>query len=168
MKNLTLVTLLVHQDKFEFLGIENRLNPNGKSDFGAFWGNFFELGGHENIDPYAVDPVDTNVWYTNNEGERIYFIGKIVANVDKVSDGYSFVSFPASDYLVLTHEWLPTFDEAQQLGIGFGRKHMQTVQIPNGYVRYESTEFPIIEIERDRANTPDGSRIEHWLPIKKL
>jgi len=167
-KMLTLVTLQVHQDEFEFLGVENKLNPTGKSDFGYFWDNFFKLGGYENIDSYAVDPKDTNVWYVNKDGEKVYFQGKIVENVGKVAEGYSLVRFPASDYLVLTHEWLPTFGEAQKYGIGFGRKHMETAQIPDGYARYNVSEFPIIEIERDNADAPEGSRIEHWMPIRKI
>jgi len=164
---LTLVSFQIHQDEFEFLGIENKLNPTGKSDFGHFWGNFFNLGGYDNIDPYAADPRDTNIWYTNENGEKIYFQGKMVKNVDKVADGYTLAKFPAGDYLVLTHDWLPTFDEAQKYGIGFGRRHVETAQIPDGYIRNDGFGCPITEIERDNADTPDGSRIEHWLPIKK-
>jgi len=164
-RELTLVTFQVHQGEFEFLGIENKLTE--QSNFGQFWNDFFKLGGYDNIDPYAVDPKDTNVWYVNKAGEKIYFQGKMVKNVEKIAEGYSLVKFPASDYLVLTHEWLPTFKEAQRYGIGFGRKHMETVQLPDGYTRYDDSDFPIIEIERDNENAPDGSRIEHWLPIKK-
>ena len=167
-RELTLVTIQVYQDEFEFLGVENKLNPTGKSDFGYFWDNFFKLGGYDNIDPFAIDPKDTNVWYVNKAGEKIFFQGKMVENAEKIVEGYSLVKFPASDYLVLTHEWLPTFNEAQKYGIGFGRKHMNTVQLPDGYVRYDGDEFQIIEIERDTADTPEGSRIEHWMPIKKV
>lgn len=88
--------------------------------------------------------------------------------VDKVVAGYTLAKFPASVYLILTHEWLPTFDEAQQFGLGFGGRFSESVEIPTGYVRYGVSEFPILEIERDQANTPDGSRIEYWLPIKKI
>ena len=164
-KELTLVTFQVHQEEFEFLGVENDLSKS--SDFGFFWGNFFNLGGYDKIDPYATDLKAINVWYKNDEGNKIYFQGKMVKNVEKVAEGYSLIKFPASDYLVLTHEWLPTFDEAQKYGIGFGRKHMNTVELPEGYIRYDSSEFQIIEIEIDSADTPNGSRIEHWMPIKK-
>ena len=167
-RTLTLVSYQTHQNEFEFLGVQNKLSPTGKSDFGYFWDNFFKLGGYDNIEPYAVDPKDTNIWYVNKVGEKVYFQGKMVKNVDKVAEGYSLVRFPASDYLVLTHEWLPTFEKAQKYGIGFGRKHIETVKIPHGYARYSDSEFPIIEIERDNTDTPEGSRIEHWLPIKKL
>ena len=166
-KTLSLVTFTVHQPAFHFLGIENKLSVEWQGDFGHFWGNFFNLGGYDNIDPFATQPLDSNVWYVNEAGEKVFFQGKIAKSDATVADGYSLVSFPASDYLVLTHEWLPTFDEAQKLGIGFGRKHMNSVQLPEGYERYDATEFPIKEIERDNANTSEGSRIEHWLPIKK-
>ncbi|MCL2665961.1 MAG: GyrI-like domain-containing protein [Defluviitaleaceae bacterium] len=167
-KKLSLVTFQVFQDEFEFLGVENKLSPAGNSDFGFFWDNFFKLGGYDNIDPYAADPKDTNVWYKNEAGEQIYFQGKMVKNVKKIAEGYSLVKFPASDYLILTHEWLPTFAEAQKYGIGFGRKHIKTVELPYGFAKYSDYEFHITEIEKDNANTPNGSRIEHWLPIKKL
>lgn len=160
-----LVIVQIHQEKFEFLGIENIVTES--ADFGAFWNNFFNLGGYDNIDPYAVDSLDTNVWYTNEAGEKIYFQGKMVENVDKVAEGYIHRTFPAGDYLVLTHEWQPTFSEAQKY-IGFGRRYIESVQIPDRYARYDGVEYPIIEIERDNANTSEGSRIEHWLPIKKL
>ena len=165
-KQLTLVTFQVYQDEFEFLGVVNKLNTTGKSDFGYFWNNFFKLGGYDNIEPYAVKPEAVNVWHTNEAGEQIYFQGKMVNNVDRVAEGYTLAKFPASDYLVLTHNWLPTFTEAQKCGIGFGRRFIETVQMPEGYVR--NNDFPISEIEVDSADTPEGSRIEHWIPIKNI
>ncbi|MCL2159317.1 MAG: GyrI-like domain-containing protein [Oscillospiraceae bacterium] len=165
-EKFTLVTFQVHQEEFEFLGIENVVTES--ADFGYFWDNFFKLGGYDNIDPYAIDPYDTNVWYTNDAGEKIYFQGKMVKNVEKVAEGYTLKKFPAGDYLVLTHQWCDTFAEAQAGGIGFGRKHKDTAQMPEGYVRYDGAGCPITEIERDSRDMPEGSRIEHWLPIKKV
>jgi len=158
----SLVTFQVHQEEFEFLGIENVVTES--SNFGLIWDNFFKLGGYDNIVPYAADDLDTNVWYTNDAGEKIFFQGRMVKNVDNVAKRYTLKKFPASDYLVLTHTWCSTFNEAQRKGIGFGHSHIDTVQLPDGYVRDESA----AELERDICEAPEGSRIEWWLPIKRI
>ena len=40
-------------------------------------------------------------------------------------------------------------------------------QIPNVYVRYDGPGSPVNVIEKDNQDTPDGSRYEFWVPIKK-
>jgi len=160
------VTFQIHQDEFSFLGIENVVTES--SDFGYFWDHFFKAGGYDKINPYAIDPKPINIWYTNNVGEKIYFQGLMVGNVDEVPEGYTLARFPASDFLVVTHEWLPTNDEALKYGIDAGWKYEKTVQIPDGYVRYDGPGSPITIIEKENADTPDGSRYELWVPIKKV
>lgn len=49
-----------------------------------------------------------------------------------------------------------------------GWKHEKTVQIPDGYVRYDGDGSPITIIERENSDTPNGSRYEFWVPIKKV
>lgn len=92
----------------------------------------------------------------------------MVGNVDKVPEGYTLTKFPASDFLVVTHEWLSTNDEALKYGIDAGWKYEKTVHIPDGYVRYDEPGSPITIIEKENADTPNGSRYEFWIPIKKL
>lgn len=166
MSEPTLVTFQIHQEEFSFLGIENIVTET--SDFGYFWDNFFKSGGYDKINPYAIDTKPINVWYTNNAGEKIYFQGLMVGNVDKVPEGYTLAKFPASDFIVVTHEWLPTNDEALRYGIDAGWKHAKTVQIPEGYVRYDGDGSPITIIERENSDTPEGSRYEMWVPIRKV
>jgi predicted transcriptional regulator YdeE len=166
MSNPALVTFQIHQDTFSFLGIENIVTDS--SNFGYFWDNFFEMGGYDKIIPYSIDPKPINVWYTNNAGERIYYQGLMVRNVDKIPKGYTLTEFPASDFIVVTHEWLPTNDEALEYGIDAGWKNVKTVQIPDGYIRYDGLGSPITIIERENSDTPDGSRYEMWVPIKKV
>jgi predicted transcriptional regulator YdeE len=165
MSNPATVTFQVHQDEFSFLGIENILTES--ANFGHFWDNFFKLGGYDEIYPYATDPKPINVWYTKNTGEKVYFQGLMVKNVDEVPEGYTLAKFPASDFIVVTHDWLPTYSEAQGYGIDAGWKNIKTVEIPDGYVRNDGEGSEITVIERDNHDTPDGSRIEFWVPIKK-
>ena len=151
-----------HQEAFTFLGIENILTES--SDFGYFWDHFFKVGGYDKILAFAVDPKPLNVWYTNDVGENIYFQGLMVENVDEIPEDYSFKKFPASDFLVVTHEWMKTNDEALRYGIGAGWNNIKAIQIPDGYVRYEES---ITIIEKENCDTPQGSRYEFWVPIKK-
>ena len=157
----------IHEDEFLFLGNENIITDF--SDFGQIWGNFFNIGGYDPILPYAVDPKPINIWYFNDKGQKIYFQGLFVKNVDKVPNGYKLVNFPASDFLVVTTEWLATNDEAVgENGNGRCNEYAKNVQIPDGYVRYDEADSPITLIEKENSDTPDGSRYEVWVPIKNV
>lgn len=158
------ITFLSRQDAFFFLGIENIVTAS--SDFGCIWNNFFKLGGYEKINPYAIDPHPMNIWTANDAGEKIYFQGLMVGNMDDVPEGYTLRRFPACDFLVITHEWFPTKDEALQW-INVGWECEKTAQIPDGYVRYDEYDAPVTIIERENMDTPDGSRYEFWVPVKK-
>ena len=78
----------------------------------------------------------------------------MVIDVDKVPEGYTLRQFPASDFLVITYEWLPTNEEAIQHGIGAGWEHIKTI------LRYDEPGSPITVIEKENADTPGGSRYE--------
>jgi len=154
----------MHQDAFSFLGIKNIVTES--TDYGAIWDHFFKLGGYDVILPYALDSKPINVNYTNNAGETIYFQGLMVGDVDKIPEGYTLESFPASDYVVVTHEW-STHEVSLNFGIGDCGKFAKTVQIPEGYVRFDGPGSPITIIEKENIFTPDGCRYEWWVPIKK-
>lgn len=156
-----------HQDEFTFLGNENVITDS--SNFGYIWGNFFNMGGYDPILPYATNPKPINVWYTNNIGQDIYLQGLFVNNVEIVPEGYKLVDFPASDYLVVTTEWMETNEEAVgENGNGRCNGYADTVEAPEGYVRNDGPGSPITRIEKENSNTPNGSRYEVWVPIKKL
>lgn len=156
----------IHQDNFTFLGNENILSKS--SDFGVIWEDFFRKGGYEPILPYATDSKAINMWYTNGAGQRIYSQGLFVKNVESVPAGYTMTAFPESDFLVITTEWMATNEEAVgENGNGQCNRYAETVQIPEGYVRDDGPGSPISAIEKENADTPDGSRYEVWVPIKK-
>jgi hypothetical protein len=166
MSKPAIVTFQIHQDGFSFLGSENILTES--SDFGAIWGNFFKKGGYDPILPYAKDTKPINVWYTNKAGNKIFFQGLMVNNVDKVPEGYTLAKFPAVDFIVVTYEWVPKEDFQQMDEINDGWKYIETVKIPDGYVRYDGPGSPITKKKKENTDTPDGSRYEFWVPIKKL
>ena len=165
MSTPAFVTFQMHQDEFSFLGVENTLSEN--VDFGHFWDNFFKLGGYDKIIPYAIDTKPINIWYTNKKGEDIYFQGLMVKDVDKVPDGYSLVKFPACDFIVVTYEWVPKQDFNMMEEIDSGWEYIESLAIPEGYIRCEGQGSPFNVIEKDNQDTPDGSRYEFWVPIKE-
>lgn len=164
MSEKAIITFQIHQGAFGFLGNKNIITES--TDFGQVWGDFFKMGGYAPIFPYAVDTKPINIWYTNEQGERIYFQGLFVQYVNKVPEGYTFDCFPASDFLVVTTEWMETNDEAVgDDGNGRCNRYAETVEMPVGYVRNDD---PISKIEKENSDTPDGSRYEVWVPIKKI
>ena len=156
------ITYQIHKDAFSFLGIINIVTDD--ADFGYFWDHFFSVGGYDKILPYATDPKPVNIWFTNEKGEEIYFQGLFVENVNEISEGYTLMEFPASDFIVVTHEWMATNAEALGYGINAGWENEKKVQIPDGYVR---TDSPVTIIERENCDTPEGSRYEMWVPIRR-
>ena len=166
MEKPTIVTFQIHQEAFSFLGNENILSEN--NNFGHIWDNFFKMGDWKPIRPYATDLMPVNVWYTNSAGQKIYFQGLFVKNVQKVPDGYKLVDFPESDFIVVTTEWMATYEESVgENGNGQCNRYAKTVPIPEGYVRNDGPGSPITLIERENQDTPEGSRYEVWVPIKK-
>ncbi len=78
----------------------------------------------------------------------IYYQGLTVGPVDKVHKGYTLAKFPASDFLVVTYEGLTTNEDALKFGIGAGWKTIETLEPPEGYLRYDGPGAPITVIEK--------------------
>ncbi len=165
MSEKAIITYRFHQEAFEFLGNETVITESTvPSDFKQIWNDFFEMGGYAPILPYAVDPKPINVWYLNEKGEHIYSQGLFVQNVDKVPEGYKLARFDGGDYLVVTTEWMETNEKAVgDNGNGRVNRYAETAELPEGYVRSGG---PILEIEKENADTPEGSRYEVWVPME--
>jgi len=167
MSKPKIITLQRRQNEFSFLGKENIITES--SDFGDIWASFFKLGGYSQILPYATDTKPINVWYTNSEGQMVYFQGLMVGKVDTIPDGYKLVNFPAGDFIIVTTEWMATNEEAVgENGNGQCNEYAKGVQIPDGYVRFDGVGSPITLIEKENTDAPNGSRYEVWVPIKKV
>ncbi|MBP1040893.1 effector binding domain-containing protein [Vagococcus sp. BWB3-3] len=159
-------TFQIHQEKFTFLGNETILTNS--VDFELVWNNFFRKGGYHPILQHATDSKPINIWYTNNKGQEIYSQGLFVNNVEIVPEGYTMTEFPGSDFFVVTTEWMATNEEAVgENGNGQCNRYADKVQIPEGYIRNNGPENPITAIEKENCDTPEGSRYEVWVPIKK-
>ena len=171
MDKPAIITFQIQHEAFSFLGIENKVTPDPhQTDFGKIWDNFFKVGGWGKIEPYQKEKHALNVWYYKDNGETlIYHIGKIVENVDTVPGGYSLAKFPACEFLVVTTEWMATHAEAVgDNGNGRCNRYADTVQIPDGYARYDGPGNPFHLVERENFHTGEGSRYEVWVPIKKV
>ena len=162
-----IITYQLHLEDFTFLGNPNIIDQN--SDFGAIWDGFFQKGGYGPILPYAVDKSPTNIWFHDEEGRDVYFQGLFVENVGHVPEGYTLMEFPGGYYLAVTTEWMETNEEAVgPAGNGRCNGYAEHVPAPEGYVRADGPGSLIYEIEKEYANTPQGSRYEMWVPIQKV
>lgn len=161
-----IITYQLHLDGFRFLGKANVVDET--SDFGMIWENFFQMGGYGPILPYAADGKPINVWFHDQQGRDVYFQGLFVKDVDHVPEGYTRMDFPGGDYLAVTTEWMDTNEEAVgDAGNGRCNRYADTVEPPPGWARADGPESLIFRIEKENANTPQGSRYEVWIPIQK-
>lgn len=159
-----LLIYLTRIEDFTFLGNYNVVDE--ASDFGQIWGRFFDKGGYDPIIPYSLDQSPVNVWFTNAEGQQVYFQGLFVKGVDQVPEGYCLMDFPGGEYLVVTTEWMESNEDAVgPKGNGRCNGYADYAPVPEGYVRDESY---IIRLEVERANMPQGSRYEVWVPIRRI
>jgi len=162
MDHPKVISFKIQHEDFYFLGVENPITEN--VNFGAFWGNFFDKGGYDKIDPYQKDPNCINIWLNKTPEGKIYYQGKIVNEVSEVPQGYTLTKFPASEYLVTTTEWLSSYDETMQ---HINHDYYKNAQIPEGYTKCNEADDGIFLIERWGEETKDGYRYEFWVPIKK-
>ena len=162
MNQKKVISFQTRLDSFHFLGIENVLAEN--ADFGAVWVNFFSKGGYDVIAPYETDPHCVNVWYNRPTGETVYFQGKMVRSDAQAPEHFTLASFPAAEYLVVTTEWLTSYQESMQ---HINHDYWKNAPIPEGYRKRTDTETGVFMLERWGANTGEGYRYEFWLPIEK-
>ena len=161
MSDVKIISFPARLDAFTFLGVKNRLTE--QADFGAFWDGFFAKGGYDRIDPFAKDPSCVNVWLRDGD-ESLYLQGKIVGDAAGVPEGYALERLPGGEYLVVTTEWLPTYEESMN---HINHSYYENAPLPAGYRRHTDTDGGVFLIERWGAKTEQGYRYEFWLPIEK-
>jgi len=164
-KTPAIIIFQAHKSEFNFMGIEQVVKPD--TDFVMVWDNYFKIAEKAGLAPYGHI-----IWYYKND-EQIYLVGNIVDDAGEIPKGCLATRFPACEYLVVTHEWLPEGADLYTNGImltqnycGIGQTHYprEGMQIPEGYVRYDSPGSPITQIEVENK-TKDGIRFERWIPI---
>jgi len=163
-----IITFQAQLDEFYYLGVEQIVTPT--TDFGTVWDYYFKT-----VEGTEFSAYDYVIWYYKDNAQ-IYFVGKVADNAEKVPEGFSLVKFPACEYLVVTHEWLPTDENLYANGIlltqnyvGIGQTHAyrENIPVPDGYIRYDGPDSPITQIEIEKTNDRGESRFERWVPIKK-
>jgi predicted transcriptional regulator YdeE len=103
-----------------------------------------------------------------NEPED-FLVGGIVKRIDEAPEGACIMDFPASEFLVTTHEWCSSEKELMESGF-IGQTvvyaHSKEVKIPNGYERYE---YPVGYREHWNFNADENKfRMEVWFAIRKI
>lgn len=166
-KKPALILFQQRMDKFLFIGVEQVCPPH--DNFGPVWDNYFKIAGQAGLNEYSHI-----VWRYKN-GVQNYFVGTVVNQIDEIPENCNTAIFPACDYLVVTHEWLPEDGDLYANGImltqnycGIGQTHYPRTgfQMPDGYTRFDGSDSPITQIEIDRRSE-FGMRYERWIPIRK-
>ena len=166
MSETKIEILQTNRTELYVLGIENKkssliTNPN----CGACWDEFFQLNAPEKIKQFQTENPLLGVFCQSEPGYYNYLIGGIVAGVEKVPDGMYLAKFPASDYIVITHEWVSSRGETdKEVGRLVGYAHSDECKIPDGFERYDTG---IIFVECYNYDFDANQfRFEVWLPIK--
>lgn len=159
-----------HREPYQVLGIENK-TPNGTvGNWGACWSKFFSSGGNEKIKPFLIEKPLLGLFCQSEPGFYNYLIGGVVSGVKDIPEGMFLEEFPATDYIVVTNEWMPSIDKAEkEIGRIVGYAHGKELQLPDGYVKFNGPPSKIMFIESynyDFAN--NRFRFEVWLPIIKI
>ena len=152
------------RESYKVLGMENKIsNDDRNPNCGECWGKYFDSGTHEKVVPFMAETPLLGVFCQSDPGYYNYLIGAVVSGVDEAPEGMFLAEFPATDYLVVTHEWVKSEDEANaQIGRLVGHAHGPDV-MPDGYEKYT---VPVMFIE-SYNNSPEKSRFEVWLPIRE-
>lgn len=166
----TLEIFQAHREPYQILGIENK-TPNGTvGDWGSCWGAFLNSNARKIVESLRTEKTTFfGVFCQSDPGYYNYLIGGIVSGVTEVPEGMFLAELPASDFIVATHEWLPSIDEAEsQLGHLVGYVHGNELKLPDGYVKDNAPPNKLIFIESYNYNFDSNLfRTEVWLPIKK-
>jgi Uncharacterized protein conserved in bacteria len=155
-----------HREPYQVLGIENKFsNDNRNPNCGACWGQFFNRGNHDKIKPFLIEQPLLGVFCQSEPGYYNYLIGGIVSGLKNIPDGMFLTDFPACDYIVVTHEWMKSIDEAEMnVGRIVGYAHGSELYLPDGYVKFNGPPSPIMFIESYNYDFKNNRfRFEVWL-----
>ena len=154
-------------DAFLFLGKYYADKVEDHLDFGKTFGDFFETGGYEQINPHEKNKteccMDTLLHGKDGECTTVY-IGKIVDGIAEAPEGHVLEKFPSGEFLVVTSEWKSTEQEAQDALDT--NESMKIEQFQSGTV-VDNESYPCRCIEKMFECPEKGYRWERWYPIKK-
>jgi len=164
--NPEIITFQTHLNEYSVLGLETKTLNGTVGNWGERWGVFFNNNSMEKIKPYIIDEALLGLFCQSEPGYYNYLIGAMVDGVQEAPDGLYLETFPASEYFVVTHEWVETMDYADnQMGRIVGAAHDNALSLPDGYEKYGD---PVMFIERyNYRNDENKFRSEVWLAIRK-
>ena len=127
------------------------------------WKDFDKSGGWDMVKRYRSNP-SYKCAVVNHliEPDGIYMPGTFVENITNAPEGFTLRKFPACEYIVVTHEWKPDWD------MFLVEEAVKTIQIPDGYIKYDNGDSQIRLIEVEHIDPEKGSRWENWIPIKRV
>jgi Uncharacterized protein conserved in bacteria len=95
-----------------------------------------------------------------------FIAGAIVDGVTEAPDGAVLMHFPASDFLVTTHDFTDTEPECYPyIGMTVGYAHGENAKIPDGYERYTEHNSYMERFNFDHE--ANKYRTEVWFAIRK-
>jgi hypothetical protein len=152
----------IHCEEFYFLGKEYPRNWYTIRGFDV-WGDFDKSGGWGMVTKYRNNP-SYNCTVVNHliNPAGIYMAGTFVDKMNEVPEGFTLKKFPSYEYIVVTHEWMPNWN------LGIVEEAVKSVQIPDGYIKFDNDGSQIRLIEVENNDPEKGSRWENWIPIKKV
>ncbi|MHB1485560.1 MAG: GyrI-like domain-containing protein [Saccharofermentanales bacterium] len=99
--------------------------------------------------------------------DQDFIAGAIVEGVTEAPEGAELMKFPASEFLVITHDFTGTEPECYPfIGMTVSYAHSRDVRIPDGYERYHE---PNGYMERYNFNYEENKfRTEVWFAIRNI
>ncbi|MCL2433416.1 MAG: effector binding domain-containing protein [Clostridia bacterium] len=160
MSKPEIIAFQMQHDDFLYCGKEY---PRKWYEYMDAWGDFDKSGGWDMVMKYRNNPAyKCTVVNHLTVPEGIYMAGTFVDNMTEVPEGFVLRKFPACEFLVVTHEWQPNSDML------IVEDAVKSIQIPDGYVKYDKPDSIIRLIEVENNDPEKGSRWENWIPIKKV
>ena len=102
-----------YREPYQVLGMENKFpNENRDPDCSTRWAEFDKLGVEKKIAPFMTENILLGVFCQSEQGYYNYLLGGIVSGVGVIPEGLFLADFPASEYFVVTHEWVQSDREA--------------------------------------------------------
>jgi predicted transcriptional regulator YdeE len=89
------------------------------------------------------------------------FVENLTENLTEIPEGFVLRKFPATEFLVVTHEWQKDWN---MLAV---EEAVKSLNMPEGYEKCDDADCQIRYIEIEHKNSEKGVRWENWIPIKK-
>jgi predicted transcriptional regulator YdeE len=104
--------------------------------------------------------------YKGEQGDD-FIAGAIIEGINEAPEGADLMKFPASEFLVITHDYTETEPECYPyIGLTVSHAHSKDVPIPDGYERYYD---PNGYMECFNFNHVENKfRTEIWFAIRKI